>query len=248
MKNNFEKPQPETFRKNEKGPDGKPAASNRVKKKGEEAKEVTPAPLERETFLTGLAREAEKAFSRNDFDTALEKLRELQRAASPEEKKERIDTQAITATLKKLLEEGAGKSHVAWGLAGVGTPEAMAMRERLLKEGAGKNYVALGLAGVGTPEAMAMREKLLEEGADKGWVAQGLAGVGTPEAMAMREKLLEEGANKGYVAYGLAGVGTPEAMEFRKRHFGDKPTTFAKSYSSDSTAIDGVICRYGYEK
>ena len=79
-----------------------------------------------------LAREAEEAFSRNDFDAALLKLRELQRAASPEKTPERKEGFAvlISNTMEKLLKEGADKSDVAWGLAGVGTPEAMEFRKK----------------------------------------------------------------------------------------------------------------------
>jgi len=119
--------------------------------------------------------------------------------------------------------------------------------ERLLKEGADKNNVAWGLAGVGTPESMALRERLLKEGADKNNVACGLAGVGSPESMALRERLLKEGADKNNVAWGLAGVNTSEGFDFRNKFFSDNPTTEALSFSTGRTVIDGVICRYGYE-
>jgi len=117
----------------------------------------------------------------------------------------------------------------------------------LITKGADKDYIALGLAGVGTPESMALRERLITEGADKDYIARGLAGVGTPESMALRERLITEGADKDSIARGLAGVLTDESMEFRKKHFLD-PTLFAKSFSSDYSFIDGVVCRYGYEE
>jgi hypothetical protein len=50
-----------------------------------EDREKKESQIEIEVEKTiSLAREAKEAFSRNDFDAALEKLRELQRAASPE--------------------------------------------------------------------------------------------------------------------------------------------------------------------
>ncbi len=64
----------------------------------------------------------------------------------------------------------------------------MALRERLLEQGAKKNYVAWGLAGVGTPEAMALRESLLEQRVDKDSVAQGLVGVNSQEALEFRNR------------------------------------------------------------
>ena len=214
MKNNPEKAQFEAFGRRGQKPPEEPE-----KKETQIEADLSAEALAKEGKTISLAREAEEAFSRNDFDAALLKLRELQRITSKEEEKEHIDTNAITATLEKLLKEGASKNDVARGLAGVGTVEAMALREKLLKEGANKSYVAYGLAG-----------------------------VGTVEAMALREKLLKEGASKSDVAWGLAGVLAEDAMEFRKRHFGDNPTLFAKSFSTGWSTIDGVVCQYGYEK
>ena len=91
-------------------------------------------------------------------------------------------------------------------------------------------------------------EKALKQGADKDSVALGLAGVAGKEAMELRERLLEQGAGKNYVAEGLAGVNTKEAEEFRRKHFGNEPNLMAKSYSTGLVVLDGVICRYGYEK
>jgi hypothetical protein len=159
-----------------------------------------------------------------------------------------IDVQDITDALEKLLANGADKDYVAWGLAGVGTPEAMAMRRELIANGVDKGYVARGLAGVGTPEAMVMRRELIANGVNKDYVAWGLAGVGTPEAMVMRRELIANGVNKGCVARGLAGVATPEATEFREQHFGDNPTLWARSYTTGWSVTDGVVCRYGYEE
>ncbi len=123
----------------------------------------------------------------------------------------------------------------------------MALREKLLTDGAAKNSVAWGLAGVGTPEAMALREKLLTDGAAKNSVAWGLAGVGTPEAMALREKLLTDGADKNSVAEGLAGVNSEESFAFREQFLDENPTIGAQSFQTGWSVTNGVICRYGYE-
>ena len=64
--------------------------------------------------------------------------------------------------------------------------------------------------------------------------------------MALRERLLKEEADKNDVAQGLAGVNTKEAFDFRTKYF-DNPTTQAKSFSTDWSVINGVVCRYGYE-
>ena len=97
-------------------------------------------------------------------------------AGRPETKLEGAVAEQITTQLERLLKEGADKNHVAYGLAGVGTPEAMALRERLLKEGAGKSSVAWGLAGVNSNEGFEFREKffadnpsLFAESFDTGW-------------------------------------------------------------------------------
>ena len=119
--------------------------------------------------------------------------------------------------------------------------------EKLLKEGVDKNQVAWGLAGVGTAAAMALRERLLEEGADKNDVALGLAGVGTAAAMALRERLLKDKADKNHVAWGLAGVNHSEGFGFREKFFRDDPTLFAKSFETGWSVTDGAILRYGYE-
>lgn len=58
------------------------AFGRRGQKPPEESEKKEPQ-IEAEKTIS-LAREAEEAFSRNDFDAALEKLRELQRATSPE--------------------------------------------------------------------------------------------------------------------------------------------------------------------
>ncbi len=58
------------------------AFGRRGQKPPEEPEKKEPQ-IEAEKTIS-LAREAEEAFSRNDFDAALEKLRELQRATSPE--------------------------------------------------------------------------------------------------------------------------------------------------------------------
>ena len=149
---------------------------------------------------------------------------------------------------KELLEKGADKGHVALGLAGVGTAESMELRKELLKEGADENYIVWSLAGVGTAESMELREELLKKGTGENYIARGLAGVGTTESMKLRKELLEKGADKSDIAYGLAGVNTKEAEEFRREYFGNEPTLFAKSYSTEYSIYDGVICQYGYEK
>ena len=80
-----EKPQLEAFWKSEKGPDGKPSASNGVKKKGKadlSAEALAKAELEQKAVR--LAEEAERAFSSNDLTQTLEKLRELQRTVGME--------------------------------------------------------------------------------------------------------------------------------------------------------------------
>ena len=56
------------------------------------------------------------------------------------------ETKAL-AGIEKLLKEGANKSWVAEGLAGLDSTKAWDLRERLLKEGAHKGSVAIGLAG-----------------------------------------------------------------------------------------------------
>jgi len=61
------------------------------------------------------------------------------------------------------------------------------------------------------------------------------------------KELLEKGANMNYVARGLAGVNTEEAQKFRKLHFNKDATLWAKSYASDSTIINGIVCQYGFE-
>jgi len=62
------------------------------------------------------------------------------------------------------------------------------------------------------------------------------------------EKVLEQGASKNHVAWSLAGVNTESAEEFRRKHFSDKPSLMAASYSTDSTTYNGIICHYGYEE
>jgi hypothetical protein len=109
------------------------------------------------------------------------------------------------AYIEKLLAQGANKSWVAEGLAGLDSEKAWAMREDLLAQGANKGLVAIGLAGLDSEKAWAMREYLLAQGADKGWVAEGLAGLDSEKAWAMRKDLLAQGADKGLVARGLAG-------------------------------------------
>ena len=106
----------------------------------------TPISIPKGTLFerfTPLEPEQEAAFRR----------KKPERPAAPE--KEVVDK--ITSELERLLEQGAGKNNVAQGLAGVGTPEAMALRERLLEQGADKNNVAQGLAGVNTPEGFNFR-------------------------------------------------------------------------------------------
>ncbi len=117
----------------------------------------------------------------------------------------------------------------------------------LLDNGADQDSIARGLAGVGTPEAMAMRKELLNNKADKDYIARGLAGVGTPEAMAMRKELLDNGANQDFIARGLAGVNNKSGVAFRERYFSSDPTQHARSYSTNSLILDGVVCRYGWE-
>ena len=106
----------------------------------------TPVAIPKGTLFerfTPLEPEQEAAFRR----------KKPERPAAPE--KEVVDK--ITSELERLLEQGAVKNYVAQGLAGVGTPEAMALRERLLEQGADKNDVARGLAGVNTPEGFNFR-------------------------------------------------------------------------------------------
>ena len=126
--------------------------------------------------------------------------------------------------------------------------------EREEKAGAGTTETA---KRVSIPETKAQKEiaekittkleRLLKKGADKDSVARGLAGVGTPEAMALRERLLEEGANKSDVALGLTGVNNEEAFVFREKFFSKDLTNFTKSFTTDWSVLDGVVCRYGYE-
>jgi len=58
-----------------------------------------------------LAREAEEAFSRNDFDAALEKLRELQRATSPEGVVESEYHEKLLKEFERQVETITGKEY-----------------------------------------------------------------------------------------------------------------------------------------
>jgi len=58
-----------------------------------------------------LAREAEEAFSRNDFDAALEKLRELQRATSPEGVVESEYHEKLLREFERQVETITGKEY-----------------------------------------------------------------------------------------------------------------------------------------
>jgi len=182
------------------------------------------------------------------YEKIIELTQKIKEIYEEKERNYETEVKTIVANLEKALAEGASKDDVARSLAGVGTKEAMELRERLIKEGADKDYVVRSLAGVGTKESMAFRERLIKEGASKDYVAWGLAGVGTEQAMELRERLIKEGTYKDYVARSLAGVNTKEAEEFRRKHFGDNSNLIARSYSTDWTIYDGVICCYGYEK
>jgi hypothetical protein len=203
-----------------------------------------------ESFEKHFAKKPEEPKSPSPEKTREEKALELARQImtimrKPPEEKTIEDYQRIIELAKQIeaLYEEKERDYEAE------VKIIVANLEQALKQGANKNSVAEGLAGVGTPEAMALRKRLIKEGASKDSVARGLAGVGTPEAMALRERLIKEGATKDYyVAQGLAGVNTEEAEEFRKKYFADNPTLIAKSYSTGWPAYDGVICRYGYEK
>ncbi len=62
------------------------------------------------------------------------------------------------------------------------------LKQEAGKKRADKNYVAWGLAGVDTPESMDLREWLLEQGVDKDDVAWGLAGVNSQKAFEFRNR------------------------------------------------------------
>jgi len=149
--------------------------------------------------------------------------------------KEKID-----AFKKELMNQGVDKGSIAWGLAGVSTPEAMKLREELMNQGVDKGSIARALAGVSTPEAMKLREELMNQGVNKDYIASGLAGVSTPEAMKLREELIRQGVNKDYIARGLAGVSTPEAMKLREeliRQGLDEGLIYQYSFCNGSSSL-----------
>ncbi|MBI5004997.1 MAG: hypothetical protein HZC03_00070 [Candidatus Lloydbacteria bacterium] len=73
-------------------------------------KEKKEPQIEAEKTIS-LAREAEEAFSRNDFDAALEKLRELQRATSPEGVVESEYHEKLLKEFERQVETITGKEY-----------------------------------------------------------------------------------------------------------------------------------------
>ena len=191
-----EKPQLEAFWKSEKGPDGKPSASNGVKKKGKadlSAEALAKAEFEQKAVT--LAEEAERAFSSNDLTQTLEKLRELQQTVGMElvENREQYEKfeQEFSRQIENLSKKGFPK------LAGMDEKKFSAIFEPLreqLKELSGKEFKEGRIPFVVVPRgkllALEKEIPLMEVDGKKGFTTLNLSefktadGVKIPESMA----------------------------------------------------------------
>ncbi len=166
---------------------------------------------------------------------------------SPKERFAAFEEKALDE-IEKLLAQGAFKSYIAQGLAGLDSERAWNMREKLLTEGAYKDFVAMGLAGLDSERAWNMREKLLTEGASKGSVAMGLVGLDSERAWQLRERFLAQGADKGSVALGLAGDYTTFVWRLRPEWNVEEPTGEWQAKLDllnfiDAPTLDGIEAR-----
>ena len=141
---------------------------------------------------------------------------EDQKLADPKESL--VEKNKITAAgnLTEAFEQGAEKTFVAWGLAGVGNKKAMELRNKLLDAGADVNDIAGGLIGVEHEESMELRNRLLDEGADVNYIAQGLVATANQLSMEFREKLVGEGVAANSLSGSLLGVDNPRSMDWRE--------------------------------
>ena len=198
-----EKPQLEAFWKSEKGPEGKPSASNGVKKKGEA--DLSAEALAKAGKISVLTREIkeagnamEKSFSQGDFGSTLDdlllKLRELQRTVGMEliENREQYEKfeQEFNRQIENLSKKGFPK------LAGMDEKKFATIFEPLkeqLKELSSKEFKEGRIPFVVVPrEKLLALEKeipLMEVDGKKGFTTLNLSELKTADGVEIPESL-----------------------------------------------------------